>query len=128
MVNLLLAGFARSVFLAAADPWKQTTEQLRANSEGVGSNLLVLCAVFTVATAVWCLVQRWIKYRRERTIDDPALLFRDLCRAQRVSRKEKTQLVELAERHGLEDPTALFVREDCFDGEDLVPLREKLFA
>jgi hypothetical protein len=117
-----------SALVAAADPWTQKTQQLRQNSEGVGGNLLVLCAVFTVATAVWCLVQRWIKYRRERTIDDPALLFRDLCRAHRLSRKEKTQLVELAERRGLEDATALFVREDYFDGEDVAPLRAKLFA
>ena len=128
MANFLSALLGRFVLAVAADPWKQKAEQLRENSEGVGSNLLVLCAVFTGATAVWCLVQRWIKYRRERTIDDPDLLFHDLCRAQRLSRKEKTQLIELAERRGLEDPSALFVREDYFDGEDVATLREKLFA
>jgi hypothetical protein len=128
VANLLSALLGRFTLAAAADPWKQTTQQLRENSEGVGSNLLVLCAVFTAVTAVWCLVQRWVKYRRERTIDDPGLLFHDLCRAQRLSRKEKSQLVELAERRGLEDPSALFVREDYFDGEDVATLREKLFA
>jgi hypothetical protein len=127
VINRLLDALLTTLPAAAADPWKQKAEQLRANSEGVGSNLLALCAVFTVATALWCLVQRWLKYRSERKIDDPRKLFDDLCRAQRLSRKEKQQLAALAERCGLEDPTVLFVREDYFAGDGAL-LREKLFG
>lgn len=123
---------------AQANSWDQTVAQLRTNSAGMGNNLLISAAVFVLAVGVWCIVRYRLEHRSKRTIDDAGKLFRELCRAQRLSWKESAFLQEFADRKGLETPALLFVREDYFDGDDesldertrreKKALRERLFA
>jgi hypothetical protein len=123
---------------AQENAWEQTVAQLKQNSVGLGNNLLVTAGVFVFAVAVWLIVRNRLERHRARTIDAPAKLFRELCRAQRLSWKETALLQEIADRRGLETPSLLFVREDYFDGDDEAldergrrekrALRERLFA
>ncbi len=55
----------------------------------------------------------------------PRRLFRELCQAHRLSRRERRTLRETSQT--LDQPNALFVRPELL-GEDVAVLRAKLFA
>lgn len=123
---------------AQANAWEQTVAQLRTNSVGMGDNLLKFALVFVFAVAGWYVIHNRLQRLRERTINDPRKLFRDLCRVQRLNWKDRALLRDLADRRGLETPSLFFVREDYFAGEEetadgktrreVKALREKLFS
>jgi hypothetical protein len=113
-----LADLSTAVLWGEADPWEQTVAQLRANSAGMGNGLMVSALVFVFSVAVWVVVRNRLEKRSERVLDDSRKLFRDLCRAQRLSWKETALLEDLADRRGLETPSLLFVREEYFEGDD----------
>lgn len=81
--------------------------------------LALVAAVVLIAYAV-----QWFaaKYSLQ---PHPRRLFRELCQAHRLTRRERRTLREKSQR--LEQPNALFVRPELL-GEDAAVLRAKLFA
>src|SRR5690606_10924283 len=64
---------------------------------------------------------RWQQTRKES--NEPRHLFDDLCRAHRLSRRDRKRLRLLAESHVLESPSTLFLRPDLFEVHSL-PLED----
>jgi hypothetical protein len=91
-----------------------------------------------VAAAV---VEAWLRRQRgrpPRSIDNPKTLFRDLCWAHDLTRREISLLRSLADHRKLATPAMLFVQPSHFDVEKLGPgwqpyaarladLRDRLF-
>ena len=88
------------------------------------------------ATIVW-LTSAWLKARHKKSKDSPQRLWKDLCAAHRLNRRERNLLARLVEHHHLLQPATLFVEPRLWEGElpftgtrrisELVSLREKLF-
>jgi hypothetical protein len=70
----------------------------------------VLLAVLAIVAASWFVVFLWDRYRREllRAANDPRTLFQELCRAHRLSRRERRLLWQAAAYHRLEQPALVF--------------------
>jgi len=104
---------------------------------GAAYDVRVWAGLLSVLAAVWWLSAISLRNRTPRKPDNPRRLFRELCRAQRLTKKETNLLYDLADRNGLATPALLFVREDYFRTEDLTAdekirreataLRDKLF-
>ncbi|WP_425398825.1 hypothetical protein [Aeoliella sp.] len=77
---------------------------------------------------VWLL--NWI-YRRQqarRLSNEPRHLFIDLCRAHRLSRRDRRRLLHLAEEFDISSAVMLFVRPDLFAAENMSTDNEKELA
>jgi hypothetical protein len=90
--------------------------------------LLVLCSGMILLATV---VAIWYRLTRHSTnafeANSPPRLFRELCRAHRLSRPHRRLLKHLAAARGLSSPASLFVRPECFDLDQL-PSEVKLYA
>jgi hypothetical protein len=92
--------------------------------------VLVLLAVF--ATALW-LLQRVLAWRDRPPKRSMGALFRELCRAHRLSWRERLLLGRLARAAQVAPAARLFVEPELFDGAGadravLQSLKVKLFG
>lgn len=82
--------------------------------------------------AIWALTHYGLRRNVPRSVDNPRLLFRELCRTLGLSGWEASLLTRLADRRGLSTPAMLFVRDDYFEVDDLggewLDLRDQLAA
>src|SRR5688500_7467423 len=74
-------------------------------------NTWVSVGAVTVAIAVAVLWAgtRLFSSREQRIVNSPPRLFRELCRAHRLSRRQVKLLQLLASLHGLDQPARLFL-------------------
>jgi len=75
-------------------------------------------AAAVVFLAVWGAT-RFLRARAERPIDKPKHLFRDLCWAHDLTRREVSLLKSLAKHWQLATPSLLFVQPTHFDSAKL---------
>lgn len=73
--------------------------------QGVLIFLLAACVIGVVAWALVAANQRW----KNRVVDSPRGLFKELCRAHGLTRADRSFLEEIAEWFSLTDPIQLFV-------------------
>ncbi|HUG93107.1 MAG TPA: hypothetical protein VML55_19860 [Planctomycetaceae bacterium] len=80
------------------------------DSRGVAEYAGILLAALAIVALCWLLVFLWDRYRRElrRAAHDPRALFRELCRAHRLSRRERGLLWRAAVHLRLEHPALIF--------------------
>lgn len=129
-----------SSLLAQAGLWESSTERFRGDGLA-GMSLASWGVLLSTLGAAWWVSAIYFRRRggAGRKYDNPKRLFRDLCRAQKLSWTEIALAEQLAEARGLEHPAVLFVRDDYFEVADLTDslraqsanveaLREKLFA
>jgi hypothetical protein len=94
------------------------------------NGMTAMGGVLAVLAAVWWYSAIYLRKKEDNGhYDRPGKLFRDLCDEHGLSRREVTLLRELADQAGLETPSLLFVRDDCFPPTNhaAISLRDKLF-
>jgi hypothetical protein len=98
----------------------------------------IAAAALAIVICLWIL-SSYLAAERERNKNSPWRLFADLCKAHKLSRRERSIVHRLAQQLQLEQPAILFVEptwycaekvgpswDQC--GEDLDRLRQRLFA
>jgi len=86
------------------------------NGAGLSTGNLVFGAVVVVGVVVsLLLLTRWRKVREERGFNNPRSLFRELCQAHNIDRKDRLLLKSLARSHNLNQPSRVFLEPDRFD-------------
>lgn len=95
-----------------------------------GLNAAFWTAIVVALAAVWWFSAMYLRGGDGHSYDSPSRLFRDLCRAHRLSKREIELLRRLAQERDLETPSLMFVRDEYFadGGEEARQLRERLFA
>ena len=80
------------------------------DSRSVASYAGVLLAVLGIVAVCWLLLFLWDRYRHElcRAAQDPRTLFHELCRAHRLSRRDRRLLWQAAVVYRLEHPALVF--------------------
>lgn len=78
-----------------------------------------------VAVAVLWAGTRLFSSREQRIVNSPPRLFRELCRAHRLSRRQVKLLQLLASLHGLDQPARLFLEPACFDAANAPALSSR---
>ena len=86
-----------------------------------------IAAASAVLVAVFVAVRRY-RDTSQRRIDNPKTLFRDLCWAHDLTRREIGLLRSLADHWRLTTPALLFVQPSHFDPAKLGPLWEPYTA
>lgn len=87
----------------------------------VDAAALLLALVIGIAgfVGLWALA-RWVtRQDRSDSYYHPEALFRSLCRAHQLGRRERRLLEELARWHELDQPAILFLAPERFDPEGL---------
>jgi len=91
-----------------------------------------------IIVCLWAL-KTYISVQRERNSNSPWHLFLDLCKAHKLSRRERNLLQRLAQQYRLDQPAMLFIEPSWFTVEKAGPgwndqfdelhrLRQRLFA
>jgi hypothetical protein len=91
-----------------------------------------------IIVCLWA-IQTYLSAQRERNTNSPWYLFIDLCKAHKLSRRERNVLQRLAQQYQLDQPAMLFVEPLWLSAEiagsawnqrldELDRLRHRLFA
>ncbi len=79
-----------------------------------GEYAVWILAALAATVGLWWLAKRQDPGRR-RVVDDPRRLFRDLCRAHDLPRREQRRLAAWAAAGGSSNPALLFIEPAHFD-------------
>jgi hypothetical protein len=101
--------------------------------------LAIVTLVVVIALAVYLLSRLVKRLDRTRSFNSPRRLFRDLCRAHGLDRRNQRLLAEIAAGQSLEQPAHLFLDPGRFDKSQLSErlharlnevqqIRDRLFA
>jgi hypothetical protein len=82
------------------------------DTQGLTTTLLVFCLFFV---CVWAVARVFIKPEGAGSLSNPKVLFRELCRAHELSRREWWFLTRLASHHQLINPSRLFLEPQWLD-------------
>lgn len=82
------------------------------DTHGLTTALLVFCLFFV---SVWAVARVFIKPEGASNLSSPKALFRELCRAHQLSRREWWLLTRLAGHHQLANPSRLFLEPQWLD-------------
>lgn len=110
--------------------------QTGVDTSGLATALLIFCLFFV---CVWGFARVFIKSENGKIQSSPQALFRELCRAHKLTRSDWWFLLRLARHHHLDNPVFLFLEPQRLDpatcGEAwknhaprLFELQRKLFA
>jgi hypothetical protein len=99
----------------------------------------IIAAGAVVIVAIAWLVLRLVAKRERGAAHSPWCLFRELCKAHRLSSRERQLLIRLAKQERLEQPAMLFIEPAIWQPErlgaawrrsmpELDRLRKRLFA
>lgn len=98
-----------------------------------------IAAVSLAIIVCFWAISTYFSAQRQRNSNSPWQLFIDLCKAHKLSRRERHMLHRLAGQHRLDQPAMLFVEPSWYGAEKAGPtwdgrhneldeLRQKLFA
>jgi len=123
--------------LIAAQTYSREWERLGNLLNACSYELLILAAVtlLVIGAIIWQTISR---RRREFEYDRPPRLFKELCRAHKLTWSNRRLLIQLAAARGLKGAALLFVEPEHFDvtnipaalkasAAELRRLRHKLF-
>ena len=102
--------------VAQASPVMHLGDRFRpgqASGNGVAVGLILLAAAGGLAL-VWLAIQA-LNRRRQRVRHSPWRLFRDLCAAHRLTRRQRQLLRRLAQAQQLAQPAVLFLDPRAWD-------------
>lgn len=135
---MILAGL--TTLLAQRSPVMHLGDRFRPGQAGgpLGTSLLPWLVV-TVGLGLTWLVVTWLNRRRQRRRHAPRKLFRDLCKAHQLTRRQRRMLWRLAQRRQLPQPALLFLDPQSWGLEqaeslgaeaqrELTALQRRLFA
>ena len=103
--------------LAERSNWQRLGDRFRRDTtDFYDYNLLAVLAI-AAAIAIGLLLLHQFARRREhgKSYNSPPELFRELCRAHRLDRRERRLLKRLAAAWGLASPAYLFIEPNYFD-------------
>ncbi len=140
-MKLVAAGFELALFAYQHAPLRAVTREFRErqkapNTTGLVIAIAVVCAFFV---AVWFLARVVLRSEPRKAPNNPARLFRQLCKAHGLDSASRRLLQQLATSQGLATSAALFVGPERFAPERLGPewqsqadalkrLRDRLFG
>ena len=115
-----------AALIAQRDLWQAmgshfSGDKAKFNSQD-GWMLLGIVLALSGFFAVLHWLYRW--QQKRKLSNEPRHLFDDLCRAHRLSRRDRRRLRLLAESHVLESPGALFLHPELFKPRNL-PIEEE---
>jgi hypothetical protein len=107
-------------------------------SFGWASIASIAAVSLAIIVCFWAL-STYISAQRQRNSNSPWQLFADLCKAHKLSRRDRHMLQRLAGQHQLSQPAMLFVEPSWYSAEragpswadrldELDELRQRLFA
>lgn len=105
-------------FLISQVPLEAVQREVHRQSVSGQSGLIILalCAALLLALA---LILWLIRYRQQRIVDNPDLLFRELCSAHGVTWRQRQLLKKLVRLQGLKDPCLLWLDVELWDLEKI---------
>lgn len=111
-------------------------KQSQLDVSGMLTALFIFCCFFV---GVWLVSRMMSRHDRAASYHNPRSLFRALCQAHQLNRRERQLLRRLVRSHRLNQPALVFVESERFDPDllgaawcddlaRLQALRERLFA
>lgn len=79
---------------------------------GYASIIMIAIVFLTLGLAAG--IYFYVKFKAQKVVDDPALLFRELSRAHGLNGRQRKLLLQLAKSRGLKDPCTLFLSPSLF--------------
>jgi hypothetical protein len=88
----------------------RSAKRYSSQSSSLSNNWFLIAAILTIG-ALWFGLYYWDRYRKNLASkgDSPKSLFLELCRAHKLSRSERTVLLQIAEKSKLQNPAMIFV-------------------
>jgi hypothetical protein len=105
-----------------ADVWSAMRSSFHGEEARFSTSDAVALLLFVLALAVgfWMLSRVLAKQdRRQRPYNSPRRLFRELARAHRLTRSQRSLLSELASSRGIEPAARIFVEPLAFNAQEL---------
>jgi hypothetical protein len=112
--------------LAEASSWQDMGRRFREGGNNFDlSELLLLAGGLGMVFVLLWLLSRFLQRDQRQPYRSSAALFRQLCRAHRLSWRQRSLLWNLAKAHELAEPAAVFLSDECFTAARLSPKLEK---
>ncbi|HEY2411607.1 MAG TPA: hypothetical protein VGI40_05170 [Pirellulaceae bacterium] len=80
----------------------------------------IAAVALAIIVCLWTIT-KYFSAQRERNSNSPWQLFIDLCKAHKLSRRERRLLQRLAGQHPLDQPAMLFVEPSWFSADKIGP-------